>query len=565
MASQESTPLKAASRNLLVAAAVLLIAVGAATAFAVGYSDALEDGLASPSSAPAQRITALESLRDALGSDGFLKTYREGAEATRIAASVRRANSALAQFGAAAETERDEIDGRALAALVAPFDRAARDRLAGIPSPDPALLERAYSALKLRIASAIDSARYRRIETLGHAFATAQTIAVLALAALSLTLFGLAWFIRSRLLEPLRELRRSAEKAADGGLFRHLWGIERNDEIGALARAANRLRRQLAFEADETASPSGEIRAVLENRSYHPALTASASTEVVAAAGRIESDLAAIVAAVGEAKERIEAASRDAALASRTAVEAANLAREGTTQLTVSAERAIAAAGNDAQSLLAALTASVARLNQTAARLDAASVAIVPIRDGREPKPAVGRDARTAIGSDSPQAGQPPSQFGRRDYDAPRAIPRRIDGPAPQAPAASARESRRSMRDALWPMRGGAHVANDSDGPFSARSVETERERVEADLYAALARLATAKQESDHEPHDASLLAGLSAELDSLEAMTRPGGALENSDAPVVTAALIEAIDRLNGVVERVAATMEKQPVRGQY
>jgi HAMP domain-containing protein len=552
MASQESTPLKAASRNLLVAAIVILIAIGAAAAFGIGYSDALEDSLANPSSAPQQRILALEGLRDALGADGFLKAYREGAEAARIEAMVRRANGALARFRDAGETERDAIDARALTALVAPFDRAARDRMAGIPAPDPAILERAYNALKARIASAVDAARYRRIETLGHAFATAQTIAVLALTALSLTLFALAWFVRSRLLEPLRELRRSAEKAADGGLFRHLWGIERSDEIGALARAANRLRRQLAFEADETASPSGEIRAVLENRSYHPALTASASGEVVAAASRIESDLSAIVTAVSEAKERIEAASRDAAMASKTAVEAANLAREGTTQLAVKAERAIAEAGNDAQSLLAALTASVARLNQTAARLDAASAAIVPIRDGAH---GAARDARPAADDHTAQTAR---AFGRRDYDEPRAQPGRTD-----APHHAAREARRSIGDALLPVRAARHVANDSDDPGALRGTEHERERVEADLYAALARLSAEKQE--HERHGASPLAGLAAELDSLEALTRPGGGLENADAPEVTAALIEAIDRLNGVVERVAASMEKRPLRGQY
>jgi hypothetical protein len=127
------------------------------------------------------------------------------------------------------------------------------------------------------------------------------------------------------------------------------------------------------------------------------------------------------------------------------------------------------------------------------------------------------------------------------------------------------------MRDALWPMRAGRQVANDADDSPGPRGSESERERVEADLYAALARLANAKEREDehddaqgHGLRDPSPLAGLSAELDQLEVLTRPGGGLENADAPVVTAALIEAIDRLNGVVERVAATMEKRPLRGQ-
>lgn len=536
MARQESTPLKTASRNLLVAAIVILIGIGAAAAFGVGFSSALEQGLSNPASAPALRVAAAERLRDVLGYDGFLKSYREGAEASVIAARVREANTAIRAFMSASETEADAADAKAMAAYVAVFERAVRDRMSGTPSPDPSALERTYVALKSNIADAITRANLRRIETLGHAFSIAQTLAVLALIALSLTLFGLAWYIRTRLLGPLRALRLSAEKAADGGLFRHLWGIERGDEIGALARAANRLRRQLAFEAHEAASPAGEIRSVLENRPYHAALAAPGqSPEVTAIANRLEAGLASIVAVVGEAKSQIESASRDAALASKTAVEAAKLARTGAEQMTERAERVIADAGDNAQSLIEALAASVSRLNQAASRLDHASVAIVPIR---EPTPAIGREARPSL-----------------SYDPGPSLGRITPSPA----------GRGTIGDSLRPLLPSRYEPGESHPGFngvSYRDREREKEKVEADLYAALARLAESKQAIER--NTAEPLAELSADLDALESLAR-SGTLGKDEAQAVTVSLIEAIERLNGVVERVASTVDKKPLRNQY
>jgi len=85
-------------------------------------------------------------------------------------------------------------------------------------------------------------------------------------------------------------------------------------------------------------------------------------------------------------------------------------------------------------------------------------------------------------------------------------------------------------------------------------------ENVESDIYAALSRLADA---NDRPGRDcAAPLAGLSADLDTLETLARRDGGIAESEAAVLTAALIEAIDRLNGVVERVASATERKPPR---
>ena len=361
MAGQGSAPLKAASRRLLVAAFVVLVGIGAAAAFAVGFTTSFEDSLANPSSAPAVRIAALERLRDTLGDDGFLKAYRALlilGDASLTPELMRRAadaSAALDAFRAAAETARDVDDAKAMAPLVAAFARAARYRTPGVEVPRFAALEQTYTALKARIAGALDVARYRRIESLSQALVIAQILAVLALAALSLTLLGMAWFIRARLLDPLRMLRRNTELAADGALPLQLWGANRSDEIGALARAIDRLRRKLA------GAPDAVRRA--------PELFARIVDDLSRAAERLDDDLVMVHARVADARDRIEGASRAAAHASMNAVEAADLARAGAERLTAKAEGAMTRFGEVAQRLernptyaatLAALTADLA-------------------------------------------------------------------------------------------------------------------------------------------------------------------------------------------------------------
>ena len=295
MSSQESASLKTASRSLLVAAFVILIGIGAATAFSVGFTGSLEDSLSDPSSAPTVRMAALERLRDTLGYDGFLKSYRalmagDTSAAPQLEHLARAADKALADFRAAGEDAHDAADAKSMVPLIAQFDRAAHNVAAGNEAPHLAQLEQTYAALKTRLASALEAARFRRVDTLSRTLNVAQTLAFVAMAALALILFGLAWFLRARLLEPLRTLRQSAERAADGGVFRQIWGIERRDEVGAVARAINRMRRQLASDSEVEGAPAVELRAVLDAKPYVPEYAGGVAAAAKGAGGPARSD-----------------------------------------------------------------------------------------------------------------------------------------------------------------------------------------------------------------------------------------------------------------------------------
>src|SRR5207342_3590482 len=104
-----------------------------------------------------------------------------------------------------------------------------------------------------------------------------------------------------------------------------LWGIERKDEMGTLARAAERLRQAATLGAEER---FGEITARLKQ-----------------GADRLEADLARMALATHEAQMRVEASSERAARASQAATEAAGLAKEGAARIVKKAEDAIEATG----------------------------------------------------------------------------------------------------------------------------------------------------------------------------------------------------------------------------
>ena len=151
-------------------------------------------------------------------------------------------------------------------------------------------------------------------------------IAIAALTLLSLSLLLVGWLLRRRLFSPLESLRRSLIAAAAGGLSEPIWGLQRKDEVGALARSIERLRHSIA--ANE----------------HNSALVLSQSIErLIKDAARLEADFARLSSATSRASEKIEEASIRAAKASHGAIEAADLTREGTQRIAVQAENNLAA------------------------------------------------------------------------------------------------------------------------------------------------------------------------------------------------------------------------------
>jgi methyl-accepting chemotaxis protein len=165
------------------------------------------------------------------------------------------------------------------------------------------------------------------LNRLADALVWGQASAIVALALLTACSFALAVFLRVRWVTPLDALRRSLMAAAAGALGQPVAGVERSDEIGATARAAERLRLAILGEKEEHGLLA--LQQLMERLSKD--------------AGRLEADLALLSSAAAQARTSIEEASIRAAKASHTAIEAAVVVREGAERMTLKAENKIAA------------------------------------------------------------------------------------------------------------------------------------------------------------------------------------------------------------------------------
>jgi hypothetical protein len=165
------------------------------------------------------------------------------------------------------------------------------------------------------------------LNRLADALVWGQASAIMALALLTASSFALAVFLRVRWVTPLDALRRSLIAAAAGALGQPVAGVERSDEIGATARAAERLRLAILGEKEEHGLLA--LQQLMERLSKD--------------AGRLEADLALLSSAAAHARMSIEDASVRAAKASHTALEAAGIVREGAERMTLRAEDKIAA------------------------------------------------------------------------------------------------------------------------------------------------------------------------------------------------------------------------------
>jgi hypothetical protein len=352
-------------KNVIAASFLTLTIAAAAAAFAIGFTGALNQSLADPHSAPMARIAALKRLDQALGYDGFLKAYgaflvagdrTRGAELRRFADD---ADVSLSRFAGASTNERDRNTTASLRRLEAPFRRAAlfaagaTDGLTGLASS--AELESNYSALKDGIAAAAEDANVERINDLAQALVWVQATSVVALSLLSMVLFALAWFLRERLIAPLETLRRSIAAAAGGATSEPLWGVARSDEVGAIARAADKLR--------QAAAASHAARVL-------PRLHMELIERLAKGAARLESDLTKTATATNHARLRIEHAGLRAAKAGHAAMEAAELARGGLARAAARGQESNDAAPRQPRAVIDTLVATVARLSETAERLE---------------------------------------------------------------------------------------------------------------------------------------------------------------------------------------------------
>jgi hypothetical protein len=271
-----------------VAAAIVAAALVLGGAYFVGYVGEVQRDLNDPASVRRQAAAEVATLEKSLGYAGFLKAYRNyrltgdpasRPQLTQSAANATRAIAALKQIYAG-----DQTAGEALAeadAVTASFAHIARIApqlgdaalrgTAGMETlnslPQAPQLEATYLSLR----SALDRLRQADIEhQLGGAAAALNWSQMLIVGALVLVVLGLiivAGLLQLGIVQPLKSLEHSLASVGDGAIGQKIWGTEREDEFGALARAGDKVRRGLAeTSALKTMADKGQLHLTLDGK-----------------------------------------------------------------------------------------------------------------------------------------------------------------------------------------------------------------------------------------------------------------------------------------------------------
>lgn len=283
-------PISTVSRTLFIAATAIIMAVAFAGAFGAGFVAQLHREALDPGAAPAEMLVRADAIETAMGHTGFLPLYRSGAETAALQQQIQKARSAL--------TELQRLAGPY------PGARAAADAAAGILStfesaaiPEPASrpavaeMESAYATLRMETARLRQTAGAARLDALGIILTWSQWVIGAAVALLALGFIAMAAFLSARVTGPLRQLYVSVASAGQGNFQAPVWGTDRTDEIGSIARAADKLRTAVQDTSQIAAlAKSGPLRVKLEGPSAvlfeHMTAALQAATGDLAAAAQ---------------------------------------------------------------------------------------------------------------------------------------------------------------------------------------------------------------------------------------------------------------------------------------
>jgi hypothetical protein len=312
-----------------------------------------------------------------------------------------------------------------------------------------------------------------QLQRLSQAVLWSEATGIGALLLLSFVLFVLAWYSRERVIAPLEKLKRSLAVSAARLDDEPIWGLDRRDEIGGVARAAETLRVSTSTSTRAGVGAAGE-----------------AAERLTRSVERLEQHAAQLPWIADQMRERIEESSLRAAKASQMAAEAAGLAREAVSRIGSVSEIHSRRAAE-------ALTEAETRLAETFARFETALKTPYRRPSGEIVAPA------------------PFALFGDNDLAPEEAFPKVPD----------ARDfgelSQRPVMQAIV-------TKGDGGGPADG----------------------------------ALVLEGLIGNLDALERYASERKSIAEDEAVAFMAALIEAIDRLNFVADKICATADESAIR---
>lgn len=381
--------LSSTSRALCAAAAIVAAALILGGAYFVGYVSEVQRDLKDPAAHHRQADTAIAILERSLGYSGFLKVYRnyrltgDGAAKPRLAQEVAKAGHALAALrelhigdpvaGDALNEAASVVEAFAHIARIAPAlgDVALRgspgmDALNALPQTPQ--LEATYLSLR----SALDRLRQTDIEhRLGGAASILNWSQVLVIGVVVLVILGLlivAGLLQLGVIQPLKALENSLGSVGDGAVGQTVWGTERNDEFGALARAGEKVRRGLAeTSALKAMADKGQIHVTLDGKAS--VLFEKLVADVTAATDALKDASNGIVRVQDDNRRQFETTVQKLAQSNAGFDDAAKV-------LSTEATAAVADIRASAAKLGEAAATRTSQLDEVAARFDASSTAV---------------------------------------------------------------------------------------------------------------------------------------------------------------------------------------------
>lgn len=255
------------SRVFAAAAAVLAAALVVGGSYYVGFVGEVQRGLNDPQAGSQLAVAKIAQIEQTLGYQGYLRAYRTfrltgdiGAreQMTQRSMEASRTLDALRTLLQGSPTARLALAD--IAAVVEEFARVARSApetssatLRGTASmeaidamPQVPQLEATYLTLRTGLERLRTQTSAYQMGSIAWALTWSQMLIICAFAAIITGLVAAAGLLQIGITQPIKSLTQSLRALGDGRTNQPVWGTDRDDEIGDMARAGEKLRQSLA-------------------------------------------------------------------------------------------------------------------------------------------------------------------------------------------------------------------------------------------------------------------------------------------------------------------------------
>ena len=252
----------------------------------VGFVGEVQRGLNDPQSLNRQATSKIAHMEQTLGYQGYLRAYRSyrltgdvGAreQMTQRAMEAARTLDGLRALLSGSPNASLAIDD--ISSVVEEFARIARSApetpaaaLRGSASmdaieamPQVPQLEATYLTLRTALERLRAQTSAYQMGSIAWALTWSQMLIICAFATLVLGLIAAAGLLQIGITQPLKSLTWSLRSIGNGRVNQPVWGTDRSDEIGEMARAGEKLRQSLTeTEALREMANEGQINIRLE-------------------------------------------------------------------------------------------------------------------------------------------------------------------------------------------------------------------------------------------------------------------------------------------------------------